>query len=489
MLLLALLLNSPPADSARAAVNLARCEAALTTPAGTWTLQAWGPSEARARDALEDDAALLAELQRGGSLWADLFPLGEPEGVYAAMAMSPTPSAPLYVHAASLGEAACGPDDRSLRPKRSWQATWSAGEPETVVRVHPAHALEAARRRACLTPFRTRVLSAAFEMVMTPHDQHRARLTAAWTEASASLMDCWTASEAELIQSKRTAPPEEPGLYTCDALSPTPTGRPEPLGQGWGETSEQAAEQALRTGALSRYRASLGWGLYVHRNASDEQRASLTFKGLEAALLGLVRPTDALDRAALSCRHAPPGATSPMTWTPARPDQVRACGIKKGPEPASPASAAELPDAVDHTCGWWTDKMFTQLHEILVPDVIDSDGDNERLVVMHLETAYACSASCRSQATLDVGWTPAPLAGLPDRSSPEALMTLIDEAIAARDGERLLMAVRDPHLADRALSGGDAFWARVAEQHAAGTLREEMEVVAHHGLFMAMPAR
>ncbi|MCB9745280.1 MAG: hypothetical protein H6741_08830 [Alphaproteobacteria bacterium] len=490
MLLLAFLLLPPPVDAADATPALHRCEATLRSAWGELDLSAWGPSEARAREALEDEAALMAELLRGGPRWAELFPLEGAGGALAADYMLPAPVFALLVPGASLSAPSCALDGLRIKGTKAWTAQW--GEGETVSRAHPAHALEAARRRACLPPFRAAVLEATQQLAMSAPDTHDATFTQAWGAAAGALAECWTAAPPELGRGE-TLPVAEPGLYTCDALRIARKVRDAPLGQGWGDSPEAAADEALRDAALQRYRAGYADALEGRGYATPEVRGVLTNMALQRALGGLGQPSDALDRASLSCRQAELEAPTPLVYAPARAGLVGICDVEDTPWPAPVSQADALPEALDAACDHWPMQVFTAIQASAEGEADQPFADRETpeetadwhaLQVSRFQySALACAASCRSESNLALDWRPVTLAGLPDRSSEAALWALLDEAVAQQDGERLMMAIRDPDAARALAEAPEDTWAAIQENHAASGLRDALQTFEHHGLY------
>ncbi|MDP7112400.1 MAG: hypothetical protein QGH45_10565, partial [Myxococcota bacterium] len=297
-----------------------------------------------------------------------------------------------------------------------WEASWSAGATEPVVREDPSNAIEAARRRACMTAndgaraeyFQAVAYMAAEEKV------------AAWRAGSgaavADLFACVTGGEPELqpAEGGREKPDQHPA-YQCQAA--TFSGTAVVAGVGWATDLERAGEEALTELVHSRRRAELGGGLLAAARAAAETRQTMLAIHYSSVSPSLAA-SDLADRGRLSCVGLDAAEPPPLGWSPGSLYAMESCGERVFEPPISElTSVGELGDARDKLCRDRAYYGVTLANEALAnvsPELwrtMASSGWG---------TALSCEADCLGHTTLAIDGEAVRLPGLPDRSTREA---------------------------------------------------------------------
>lgn len=429
--------------SAHAApVELHSCLASAEGPNGNrFEVQGHGSSEADARRAARQSARLLADqrllvevaqawLAEGGSERLAQWILPTGTGSFAAPGWAYTPGACTV---------------STVEGDGGWSARWTSTS-ENVVRAHPADALEAARRRACLTQYQVAFLQTlksrsdgGAEVPLTPLDT-------AW----GSLAQCWS----QPAPAPAPAPlADTAGPTRCAALGADADTR----ALGFGPSAERAAEDALRQVVIAESRRVVGDVATAMVVAAPDERQALVSSRM-ARLAALTGPSDAVDRARLACSAVTPG---PVVWKPTG-------RLEKDCNPASwmeRPKGSIAPDGVgtflDETCALQVDSTMT----IVRFSLKGADGPKrDELVASGFRVAGTCEADCFAHATWGTAPKPVTLANAPDRTDKKKVVAELTTAMKgdALRGLQLLPTLQDPSALGRLFDG--SLWGALEPQ-------------------------
>lgn len=447
---------------------LIRCTVEMTTPDGsTLTIRAWGPDEITAREQAQRVALLTAEIQVMPEAWIGLFFEGSDErkGFAAQLASVPTEPegvAPAFpVPGFSLAEAACSAQELpvSRAPSNGWVATWPQGTGETFISPDPAVAVEAARRRSCLTSYQTG-LGAMWEgLIEAPPDEVRTRYVDGWKGARDDAVACLTADGpgVEPAPGVEQLPASSGGWVECTAREPFPNEHAT-AARGWSRSTPWAIESALVTLPYAVSRSTFGVTAETVTDAAPEVRAQLV--AAQAQRLTRMLVSDAAHESLqIQCLDVPTDADAALGWTSEDEQLALIC------EPQGGWSVARQPLA---------DGTPTQALQALQMRLVFSYLGVARLAweAADMDPAVAitgrgivalCEASSLADSQLggDAS-TPLPLPGAPDRMTSQAAQAVLDQALAGRN-ILLLLDTMHPDLRVATAEGferqgADGFW-------------------------------
>jgi hypothetical protein len=337
----------------------------------------------------------------------------------------------------------------------AFEATWQSGS-ETVVRVHPADALEAARRRACFPLFQvpfTQTLDKATQAAAESGTPVAVEQLTPWEGAWLQLAQCY-AQEAPKPTVATALGDDSEGPARCSAIGPDGSA----VAQGFGATAERAAEDALQQSVVGRARALAGEVNRVRAVVAPAERAA----ELTTLLKGITTFTgasDVIDRARLACSTVTPGT---MRWYPKgrlQQDCNSASWTERPKDPVAPADAGAF---LDETCAMQVDPTM----QIVRFSLRGSTGDKrDDYVASAFRVASTCESSCQADAKWGTEPRPFTLAGVADRTDKRKVVASLKEAAnggAPLKGLELLPTEQTP-AALGALFSGETWTALKAE--------------------------
>jgi len=421
------ILVSLPSDALSA--GLVRCEVPLSHDGGeAHRIAGWGADEGEASRAASRAARLLATERF--ARWSWMLALGHEDDAAGLRALLDRPSLDLRLGLPgwSLGAASCAAVDLPAAAAGTWSVTWP-GSPEPVVRADPAVALEAARRRTCLSDWQaelTRALEVRHHHSCTGSAEEP--MHAGLDLAGESLTACWTGAASP---EPADAAPPTPGLaadwYACERWGVEVEQGPVVAARGWGGSLEQARERALaQLAELSLLRGTRQAFSGVAR-APVEWRPTVVTHGISQALTSVVPGGDREETATLACRAVDAGG--PVTWMAGEEEQQE---CSKGTWPRSGARATGAVAAAsgrEALCGAELEALVARLHATL-PDADSTAVDT--ITAGGWELGLRCSVACRAAVTVATASRPAAFQGDPDTSSEAAVRAMAHRALLER---------------------------------------------------------
>ncbi|MBW1878805.1 MAG: hypothetical protein JRJ84_10625 [Deltaproteobacteria bacterium] len=479
-LVVSLLVASVPAEAAKP--TMVRCEATLVSAEGArTTLSGWGAEEVGARAAALAATRIVADQDLVAQLGVGMLLQDAERGAVAEARLLATDAAsPLRVPGFSLEEGACEtvPAPKS---KTGYRAAW--GDGEAVGRGEPAVAVEAARRRACLAPY-----VAAFTEAMAASGQAAIEdkveiLGTGADRAVEALRRCYAEGVPTLEADPEGSARIASGTWRCDAVEPGREGMG-PVAVGWGRTAERAGEDALRRAAHARTVRGLGMALEGAATASPEMVQSVIAAGL-SEVADLVSFSDAVDLAYLVCGEVAADATP--SWMPVSPERLAHCSEDVAAFPMTPATGGADSATHEALC---QERVWGVLAE--VQEAVRKTEPPMRSMVMANGWSILdlCEASCLARTTTGDGFAYQPVLGTLDRTSKEAMIASIEEAIRAKDIDGLSAVMTGMHLARMRrvfLRDPDRFWEGSEEMLAPGVLEEMLTWMEYEGALFPLP--
>ncbi len=412
-----------------------RCTVELTEADGTTTtVPAWGADTESALGQGRRWARILAADRFSEQVWAWAF-WGDGEDTELARGVMARGTAddPLRVPGASVVDGKCKKVRLPGKGADRWEATWSAGEAQPVVREDPSTAIEAARRRACME---TNDAARGDVFVGVGH-LAGAEKVSAWREgtraAVADLFACVAGGEPVLRGvDGGDEVPDSHGAYQCHAASFSDAGGA--AGVGWSTGLERAGEEALTELIFNRRRAALAFGLTGSARAAAETKQVMLAVGYSASMPS-VAGSDLADQGRLSCMGVEAGDVPPLSWVPGPVFASQNCGERPYLPPVSGlTSIAEVAEARDDLC---RDRAYYGI-----------DLANQAVAAASPETAgliarsgwgisLTCEADCVAHTVLATDADVVHLPGLPDRTTRAAAEATLIDAIVLHDLEML----------------------------------------------------
>ena len=439
-LLLVFALASAVAAPATAGEIVHRCTVELTESGGTVTqVPGWGADPGSALGQARRWSRILASERFSERVWAWAF-WGDPQDAETArglMALGAEDD-PLRTPGAHVENGKCKKVRLPGKGFERWEATWSDGMPEPVVRDDPSTAIEAARRRACLRAAEDGQ-ETTFMAVGPAAEEDKAPI---WRGGMADVVEdlfaCVAGGEPDIRGlAGDAAATETHGAYQCVAAVQPDTGGTT-AGVGWSTHLERAGEEALTELVYSRRRGAFAFGLSSSARASAETRQTL----LAAAYTSYMRSvaaSDLADRARLGCVGIPEGADLTLGWAPGSLDIAQGCGDRPLWPPApGPSSASGLAEARDTLC---LDRAY---YAVAIANDAVARASAETAPTMARAgwgVALTCEADCAANTALLVEAAPVAVAGVPDRSSRAAAEALLLQAVVHHDLELLLLVM------------------------------------------------
>ncbi|MCB9694274.1 MAG: hypothetical protein H6736_20890 [Alphaproteobacteria bacterium] len=415
------------------ATELHTCEATAKGPAGTeLAVRAFGGSEADARRSVRQSARFLVDqrllLDATLAWWAE-----DPEARdRLAGTVSFAGSADLAAPGWSLSPVTCAHAATPMEGR--WTASWTKEGPE-VHRAHPADALEASRRRACVSGYQIQVMQALKALADVPAEGRAAGLEP-WRSAIGELEACWSATPPDTVPEER---PVDATPTQCTALAHN-GGR---LAVGYGAGAERAAEDALEQSLLVRTRRLLGRvGRANAIVAAQEGEAAADAKIMEALgrIAGLTGPSDAVDRARLACTGVTPG---PLRWKPTESEAVTCNNMSWTERPTTPVALADAGGFLDGTCALQVDPTL----QIVRFSLRGATGEKrDQMVSSAYMITGTCESACYGNATWGTPDKPVVLEGAPDRTDKRAVLAELRALDAANPmaGLAFMPTLQDP---------------------------------------------
>jgi hypothetical protein len=370
----------------------------------------------RARDAEARARELVALLEAQSLLAARLGPLalpGEEESPVPPLTSAPAVRVdgcePVEVPVADAFSAAHTPPDAVAGRARSTEA---------------AVALEAARRRACVTTFAagfTRV----FRALATAAPEQKRRLLRGGLAALRERTDaCWAATPRVRIADGPLA--REPGPRLCRTVVVGPVGELPPAppvarGVGVAPTEARAREQARTAAMTDTLRAGVH-GLAASWDGVDPARRAMQASRSVATALAALVAAPFFEARWTACRAAPPGFTPPSL-----PDDC----------PAVEASPADR-EALERVCDEVVQRSAAEVEQALAGLTDPSAG--ARLAAVGLAFQLECARACRATPP-EGGWPPGPA---PACASEAQARETLREGLAAHDPGRVLRCLAPP---------------------------------------------
>ncbi len=452
---------------------LFQCKAELTTPDGSaLQLTAWGPNEGVALEQLLRTGLLTAEIQAMPEAWIGLFFEGAPERTSFAEQLESVPTEPAGVAPGfpvpgfSLSEGVCAAQE--LPPTRAthkgWEATWLGGGKQTMSSPDPAIALEATRRRSCMTTYQDTLATMWQELATAPPDQVRTRYVDGWKGARDAAVACLTADgpAIEPVSEVETLPAIAGEWAECTAREPFPNEHAV-TARGWSDGLPWAIESALQTLPYAISRSTFGLTAEIVTDAAPEQRAQLVAAQAQR-LTRMLAPDAAQELLQLQCSDIPADDTAALMWLP---QDVRLAPIC---EPEGGWSVARQPLA-GATPGeaLWALQMHLVYPYLGVSRLAWEASDKDpSLAISGRGIVALCEASSLGDALLVTDRpTAIRLPGTPDRSTQQAASAVLDRALTGQNIGLLFGCVR-PELREAmadgyAREGAEGFWSTMSE--------------------------
>ncbi len=455
--------------------RLIRCTVDLELPDGsTLVVPGWSHDEDRAAAHARTAARAAAHWHAAPSRWALLGAAPElaRESLREKLHRVGVPTTSPGLPDDAIGAPVC---ERQLLPKAKpdagWSATWMAGA--TVTRASPAMALEAARRRTCLSAWQEVPLEVLGRG--TPAGAMALRHREGFERARNTLMRCLSHDPADaLLPTTHVDMPASAGVVQCS--------RPvqgEGLFAAWGVDLEDAREALLWRTAVAASRRT--WRQALPEGLDDEA----VERGQAGPLHDLVIPDDRAEQAMMVCATGPRDTAATLEWAARDAQTSEACGL---PTPAR----MEIPDpfwlttAVDDLCRTHgTERAIATV----IPEIGEPGADAGRLAALGWRRSLFCESRCWTDARVE-GWsvTPVSLPDEPNRTDAAAAAMLLDAAIQERDlstlgiltgGVMLARAYRELDATDP-----DALWASLSAARASSEWTQSATWVPIHGQFL-----
>ncbi|MBW2258690.1 MAG: hypothetical protein JRI25_29455 [Deltaproteobacteria bacterium] len=203
--------------------------------------------------------------------------------------------------------------------------------------------------------------------------------------------------------------------------------------------------------------------------ASPEMVQSVIAAGL-SEVADLVSFSDAVDLAYLVCGEVAADATP--SWMPVSPERLAHCSEDVAAFPMTPATGGADSATHEALC---QERVWGVLAE--VQEAVRKTEPPMRSMVMANGWSILdlCEASCLARTTTGEGFGYQPVLGTLDRTSKEAMIASIEEAIRAKDIDGLSAVMTGMHLARMRrvfLRDPDRFWEGSEEMLAPGVLEE-----------------
>ncbi len=392
---LVLALTSPAS-----AADLHTCAATVSTDTLSVPVSGFGSSEAEARRNARQAARLLADqrlvLESGLAWLGGSAPHAERLASWVKTTGTRSFASPGWTF--EMGE--CSTENLPDAP--AFEATWSSGS-ESLVRVHPADALEASRRRACFPLYQV-----AFTQTLEKATQSESGVSAdsltPWEGAWNQLAQCY-GQEPPKPAASTPMGPDSPGPARCSAIGPDGTA----VAQGFGATAERAAEDALQQSVVGRARTLAGEVNRVRAVVDRADRAA-ELTTLLKRITTFTGASDVIDRARLACSTVTPG---PVEWRP-KGRMEKDCNSASWTErPRDPVPTDQAGAFLDTTCALQVDPTM----QIVRFSLRGSTGDKrDDYVASAFRVASTCEAACQATATWGTDAKPFTLAGVADRT-------------------------------------------------------------------------
>lgn len=343
---------------------------------------------------------------------------------------------PLSVPGARVQDGKCKKVRLPGKGFERWEASWSAGTSEPIVREDPSTAIEAARRRACMVADDDARETTFMAVAHLWGDEK----TRAWREGLGAAMEglfaCVAHGEPTLRGLDGAAEiPDSHGAYQCVAAAFSDTEAV--TGVGWSTGLERAGEEALTEMVYSRRRVALGYGLRESARASAEVRLTLVALGYSSSM-PVVANSDLADRGRLGCVGIPRGEALSLAWAPGSAEVVRSCGDRPLWPPVSDlASVAGLDEARDTLC---RERAYYGIDLANRAVAAASPEHADVMARTGWGVALTCESDCMANTALLTNPEPVSLPGIPDRSNQGAAETLLLQAILLHDMDLLILA-------------------------------------------------
>ena len=315
---------------------------------------------------------------------------------------------------------------------------------EAVVRTSPGAALEAARRRACLPAYQSALLD-GLEASSKPDADRNASLDPL-LRSIPSLTACWTA-DAPAPTATASLGPDSAKPGRCSSIGADGTS----VARGFGSSVESAAEDAIRRSVISRTSNAIATVASLRYAELQKGKADGPIRDAMGGLTALSGATDAIDRSRLACSTAVP---SPATWRPT--DDVRAadCNAASWTEmPKDPITATVAASFTTGVC----ELQVAPTVEIFQFAIAKASGRKQTELA---QNAYKVTGACEVDCIAHVSWggepVPFRLAGTPDRSSKDSVLSALTPVTSGSkpvEGLSLLPTLQTPAQLESLLSG------------------------------------